>query len=232
MRWTALVAVLTIPGCFDPARNFDDDDDEIEEPEPEITDEPTTGDGPMCTELEDDCEVNGDCLCFDGSARVGTGLCVGNGELGQCTTVCAEHSDCGSGCCAALEGDDAVGACAPSSHCSDSGTTGEEPSGLCLDGVAMFCACAVAAGVDCAEEELEAFAATCSDPSHVLHTVFECWGGLAGGGLDACGDGLDACEVEHADAGSPWSSTLATWPSASDPYAHVRQAWIEAAGRR
>ncbi|MCA9705342.1 MAG: hypothetical protein KDK70_05815 [Myxococcales bacterium] len=196
-----LLGALTLPACFttDGAHDIEDDDDDDDDDDAMASeaesggesDGEDQGEGPVCTELEDACEVNGDCPCFDGSSDAGTGLCVGNGETGQCTTICQGHGDCASGCCAALEGDVEYGACAPTFVCE-----GQEPSALCIDGVALFCACAAAAGVDCTEDELAAFAATCSDVDHALYSVFECWGGHASGGLEACMAGLDACEIE------------------------------------
>ncbi len=193
-----LVGSLAVPACFAPDRS-----DELEEPDDDDSDETPAAEGgseeeeeeqgPVCTDLEETCEVNGDCSCFGGSTDVGNALCLSDGETGLCSSICQQHSDCQTGCCGALEGDVDYGACAPSFVCE--GDTGTPSNEDCIDGVAFFCACAAWAGVDCSSAEIEAFAATCQDPSHDLYEVFECWSGFSGGGQNACGDGLDACEI-------------------------------------
>ena len=76
----------------------------------EADDDDDDGD-PPCAPDYGGCSVNGDCCGFPAEAA----FCVDNGGGGACQPVCNDNSDCGSGCCAALNNGETV--CSPANYC-------------------------------------------------------------------------------------------------------------------
>lgn len=75
-----------------------------------------------CVETGEVCEANGDCCDFPtDDAR-----CVDFVETIRCAATCATGGDCVSGCCLALEGDDAS-VCGPAELCEPTGPSQPDP---------------------------------------------------------------------------------------------------------
>lgn len=121
----AMSAAVLTNGCFNPddVEPFDDEDaalDEDRDGEPgEQADPDPNQDGPACHGFDEPCSANADCCEFDESFPVGGSVCLSVGEAAQCSSVCGDHSDCSSGCCAPLEGLGGHGACVDASFCGE-----------------------------------------------------------------------------------------------------------------
>jgi hypothetical protein len=189
-------SVALLPGCYapdpgdpiDPADTVDDpaDPGTADDPDDPGAPEPAA-DGPTCAELEDVCEVNGDCCDFDAVAAIGTALCVDDGSRAACTDVCSSAADCGSGCCGQLAMESGYGACMDPSVCDAGYAFGSVDT--CVRGVQNFCDCGARVDVPCEDQAL--FEDSCrDDPTAAVNELFLCFVGF---GTDQCSAAIDAC---------------------------------------
>lgn len=120
-----LAALALVTACFNP-----EDPGPLDEPAGssggETDDEPGqdagSDDGAVaaCLDLEQPCSQGLDCCGYDPEFPAGSTQCVQVDEVAACTVICFGPDDCDSGCCAALEGIEAYGACVEASFCAGS----------------------------------------------------------------------------------------------------------------
>lgn len=97
----------------DPGTDGGEDDDAEPADEGE---EASTGDA-VCIELDEPCTQGADCCDYDPEFPPGSSQCVAVDQQAACTTICLSAEDCDTGCCAALQGITAYGACVAASLC-------------------------------------------------------------------------------------------------------------------